>query len=140
MKLFDVNVLVNALRTEADQHPAARTAIAEARVGQEAFIILPEVASGFLRIVTSPRIFTDPEDSEFAMSALAAWCSGPGVRIREAGPGRWPVFAGLMAEHQFVGGDVHDAMLAAACLDLNAVLLTSDRGFLRFPELRVELV
>jgi toxin-antitoxin system PIN domain toxin len=140
MRLLDVNVLVNALRTESDRHQAARDLVAQAREGHEPVVVLPEVASGFLRIATSPRIFAEPEDAASALGALRAWCSGPGLRIREAGSGRWPICARLIEEHGLVGGDVHDALLAAACLEFGATLVTSDSGFARFASLRVQML
>lgn len=140
MRLLDVNVLVNALRTESAHHEAAFTFIDEARRGAEPVVILPEIAVGFLRIVTRRDLFTDPESSDSAMSALRAWCAAPSVRIREAGVGRWSRFETLMDTHHLTGGDIHDGLLAAACLDFTATLVTSDRGFTRFPGLQLELL
>lgn len=140
MKVFDVNVLVNALRTESRHHEAAYACVDAARKGREPVVILPEVAVGFLRIVTRSDLFLDPETSDDAMAALTAWSASPQVSIREASPGRWAAFQDLMATHRFVGGDIHDALLAAACIDWQATLVTSDRGFQRFEGLRVELL
>lgn len=140
MRVFDVNVLVNALRTESKHHEAAYACVDAARTGREPVVILPEVAVGFLRIVKRSDLFLDPETSDDAMTALAAWSASPQVSIREAGPGRWAAFQDLMAAHALTGGDIHDGLLAAACLDMNATLVTSDRGFGRFEGLRVELL
>lgn len=138
MKLLDVNVLVNALRTESPHHQAAFDFVASARRSAEPVVILPEVAAGFMRIVTRRDLFADPEPSSAALDALRVWCAAPSVRVREAGPGRWLHFENLMAAHELVGGDIHDALLAAACLDFRATLVTSDHGFARFPGLNVQ--
>ena len=140
MKVLDVNVLVNALRSDTAQHARAFDLLGRARAGRDPVIILTEVASGFMRIVTRPGLFAHPEDAESAMAALRAWCSGPSVRVSEAGAGRWRRFEHLMARHDLVGADVHDGLLAAACLDLGATLATFDRGFTRFEELELELL
>lgn len=140
MKLLDVNVLVDAFRPEAQGHGAASAAMELAMRGSEATVILPEVAVGFVRVVTRPGIFEDPNTPGEAMEALDAWSASPMVAIREAGPGRWPTFSGLLASGDFRGNDVHDALLAAAALDFGATLITSDRGFERFADLRIHWV
>lgn len=140
MKLLDVNVLVDAFRPDVRGHDAAFAAVERAVKGQEPTVILPEVAVGFVRVVTRPGVFADPNTPGEAMEALDAWSAAPAVAIREAGPGRWVRFAALMESRDFRGNDVHDAMLAAAALDLGATLVTSDRGFERFTDLHVQWV
>ncbi len=140
MKVLDVNVLVNAFRPDVDDHDRAFDVLAVCRASAEPSVILTEVAVGFLRIVTHRGIFRDPNTSAEAMGALAAWTSGPGVRVREAGPGRWTRFATLVSDRALVGADVHDGLLAAAAIDLGATLVTFDRGFSRFDGLALQLL
>lgn len=140
MKLLDVNVLVNAYRRDAAGHDAAFEAVARARRGREPVVILTEVAVGFVRVVTRRGVFADPSTAPEAMAALDAWCSSPVMDVREAGRGRWAVFEGIMSRYSLSGGDVHDGLLAAAALSADATLMTSDRGFLRFEGLVVELL
>ena len=140
MKLLDVNVLVDAFRPDVRGHAAAFTALDLAIRGREPILILPEVAVGFVRVVTRAGVFADPNSPGEAMDALDAWSASPAVAIREAGPGRWAAFSRLMASRDFRGNDVHDALLAAAVIDLGATLVTGDRGFERFPDLRVAWV
>lgn len=140
MKLLDINVLVNAFRSDAPQHASSFAFLSNARQGHEPIIVLPEVAVGFVRIVTRRGIFAEPDDSATAMSALTAWCSAPAVLVREAGAGRWAVFASLMEAHALNGNDVHDGLLAAAAIDMGATLVTADRGFARFAGLHLQLL
>lgn len=140
MKLLDVNVLVNAFRPDAPQHDASFDFLSSGRDGLEPIVVLPEVAVGFVRVVTHPRIFAKPDDAATAMAALDAWCTSPVMRIQEAGAGRWLAFASIMAAHSLTGNDVHDGLLAAAAIDLKATLVTADRGFTRFPELSTQLL
>lgn len=140
MKVLDVNVLVNGFRADAPGHSGAFAFLAHARRGREPIIILPEVAVGFIRLVTRRGLFIEPDDAMSAMAAIDAWCSAPPVSIQEAGSGRWKAYAELMLEHGLIGSDAHDGLLAAACLDLDATLVTSDRGFARFDRLKVQYV
>jgi predicted nucleic acid-binding protein len=60
--------------------------------------------------------------------------------MTEAGPGRWAVFEDLVQGRDFLGGDIHDALLASASIDMDATLVTADQGFARFPALRTRLI
>ena len=73
MKLLDVNVLVDAFRPDAQGHDEALAAVDLALRGQEPILILPEVAVGFVRVVTHPGVFADPNAPREAMEALDAW-------------------------------------------------------------------
>lgn len=140
MRLVDVNVLVNAFRRDAPHHPRAFEAMEHARAVSEPLVILTEVAVGFLRVVTHPRIFRDPTPGAEAIAALEAWCSPAHVSIREAGRGRWREFVRVAREYGLSGSGVHDGLLVAAAQDSSATLLTFDRGFLRYDGLRVEVL
>jgi uncharacterized protein len=140
VKLLDVNVLVAAFRPDVANHDAAAAAIAASVASRDGIVILTEVAVGFLRVVTRSGVFADPNTPEEGMTALHAWSMAPTVAVREAGAGRWRIFQQLMASHDFRGNDVHDGLLAAAALDVGASLVTSDKGFGRFEDLRVEWI
>lgn len=138
MQLLDVNVLVNAFRPDAPKHETAFAYLSAARQGTEPVIVLPEVAVGFLRVVTHRGIFTRPDTPAAAMNALASWCNSSVVSVQEAGAGRWATFESLMTQRPMTGGDVHDGLLAAAAIDMGATLVTSDQGFTRFAGLRIQ--
>ncbi len=137
---IDVNVLVYAVRPDTSHHEVALTAIEEMRHGTEPVALLPEVAVGFLRVVTNQRIFKSPESLDGAIEALNSVLASPVIRMTEAGPGRWAVFEDLVQGRDFLGGDIHDALLASASIDMDATLVTADQGFARFPALRTRLI
>lgn len=140
MLCLDFNLLVYAVRPDTSLHSVARTAIDRLRSGTEPVALLPEVAVGFLRVVTNRRIFVAPETLDDAVEALQSVLASPLIRMTEAGPGRWSIFEDLVRGQGFVGGDLHDALLASACIDMRAALVTADRGFARFKALDVRLV
>jgi len=59
----DVNILVAASRLDHPHHEPARAwledALAKSAEGHS-LAVLPMVASGFLRLVTHPRVFVEP--------------------------------------------------------------------------------
>jgi len=60
--------------------------------------------------------------------------------MREPRVSRWQGFQQLSNSVDARGPLVPDALLAATCLDWDAVFLTADRDFLRFPGIRVHLL
>ena len=56
----DVNVLVCAHRQDAPHHEKVRDLLEAARRGPEPLGLPAVVSSGFLRVVTHPRIFKEP--------------------------------------------------------------------------------
>ena len=58
MDLLDVNALVNAYRRDAPDHPAFRRYVQALCGDAQPFAVPSVVFSGFLRIVTHPRIFS----------------------------------------------------------------------------------
>ena len=137
MLCVDVNVLVDAFRPDAPDHASVRGWLDAARRGPERVIVLPEVASSFVRITTNRRIWRLPSPTADALAFVDALTRSPAVDVRHAGPRQWELLAALVTDLGLTGDDVPDAYLAAAALDLGCTFVTSDRGFARFPQLRV---
>lgn len=137
MLCADVNVLVDAFRPDAAGHEPVRAWLEGARRGAEPLALLPEVASAFVRIVSNRRIWRLPSNAPDALDFVAALRSSPAVLWQHAGPRHWELAEALIRDLGLTGDDVPDAYLAAAALDLGATFVTSDRGFARFPDLKV---
>jgi uncharacterized protein len=63
--------------------------------------------------------------------------ASPAVRLVEPGPRHWDIFRSMCARVAAAGNVVPDASLAALCVELGATWISADRGFTRFPGLRV---
>ncbi len=136
MILPDVNVLVYAHRGDAPEHARYARWLENVARGDEAFGLAELVLSGFLRVVTHPRIFIPPTPLEDALAFVK------GLRGRRTcvpvapGPRHWHVFAGLCRRVGARGNRVPDAYLAALAIESGSEWITADRGFARFPGLR----
>jgi toxin-antitoxin system PIN domain toxin len=135
VKLFDVNVLVNAYRGDADHHEPCRAAIEDAISSPAAFGLAPIVLSGFLRVVTHRRVFKTPTALTDAIEFVEALQSMPQAVIVEPGPRHWEIFAELCQEARATGDLIPDAYLAALALEAGCEIVTTDRDFARFPGL-----
>lgn len=136
MILPDVNVLVYAHRRDSPRHAEYRAWLEDELSGPAAFGLSDLVLSGFLRIVTHPRVFADPTPLDDALEFVDV------LRDREnrvpiaPGPRHWSIFRELCETAGVRGNLVPDAYLAALAIEAGAEFITTDRDFTRFPELR----
>ncbi|MBA3287235.1 MAG: type II toxin-antitoxin system VapC family toxin [Acidimicrobiia bacterium] len=138
MRCVDVNVLVCAHRPESPDHGIVQQWIERARRGPEPLAIAGIVASGFLRIVTNTRIFKDPTPLDRALESLDALYDSPAVLPLVPGERHWGLFTELRTSVRATGNLVPDCYLAALAIEHGATWVTTDRGFARFPGLRLE--
>ena len=136
MLLFDVNVLVYAHRDDTPHHKAVRSWVESIVLGDSAFAVPDLVLSGFLRVVTHPRIFSPPTPLEDALAVVEELRGQPNCVGVAPGPRHWEVFTRLCREADARGALVPDAYLAALAIESGSELVTTDRDFARFPGLR----
>lgn len=136
MILIDVNVLVYAHRADAPNHAAFRSWLAAVVAGDEAFGMSDLVLSGFVRIVTHPRIFDPPSELSDALAFCRDLRRQPNCVRVEPGPRHWEIFVRLCREHGAKGNLVADAYLAALALESGSEWITTDRDYARFAPLR----
>jgi toxin-antitoxin system PIN domain toxin len=134
--LPDVNVLVYAHHARAENHTAYRSRWESIVNGDAAFAIADIVLSGFVRVVTHPKIFDLPMSVNDALTASEAIRARPNCTIVSPSDRHWPIFTDLCRRTAAKGNRVPDAFLAALAIDSGSELITADRGFARYPGLR----
>ncbi len=136
MILPDVNILVYAFRADAPEHRVYADWLNRA-VHTEPVGVSDAVLSGFVRIVTHPRITTDPAPAALAVEFTRRLVAAPRTRWLSQGALVWDRLGTLtQADPGIRGNLVPDAYLAALCLANGARLATRDRGFARFEGLQ----
>ena len=136
MLCVDVNVLVYAHRADLPEHPRYRELLDRLANGDEPLGLPDLTLSGFLRVVTSRRIFAAPTSPEEAWAAVDALVQAPAAVTVKAGERHSSVFRQLCTDITARGDDIPDAYLAAYAVENNATWLSADRGFARFERLR----
>ena len=136
MRCVDVNVLVHAHRADLPEHRDYRALLEQLANAEEPLAIPDLVLSGFSRVVTNRRIFTEPSTAEQAWAFVDDLIAAPAALRLQPGGRHWSVFRGLCADIDARGSDVPDAYLAAYALENGAQWLSADRGFARFRRLR----
>ncbi len=136
MVLPDVNVLVAAYRDDVPEHTSCRGWLEDVLEGDEAYALSDLVLSGFLRIVTHPRVFTLPSPAKEALDFTRAIREQPHCVPVSPGPRHWEIFSRLCLGAETRGNLVPDAYLAALAIESGCEWITLDRDFARFSGLR----
>jgi toxin-antitoxin system PIN domain toxin len=136
MLLPDVNVLVYAHRRDVPDHERYRDWLAHVVNGDEAFAVADLVLSGFIRVVTHPRVFDPPSAISDALAFAETLRDRPNCVLVAPGPRHWGLFVSLCRGAGAKGNLVPDAYLAAMAIESGCEWITTDRGFARFPGLR----
>ena len=125
-----------AARADAADHERYHAWLAEALGSDEPFGVASIVLSGFIRVVTHPRVFEAPTPISTALEFVEAIRRSPNAVPIEPGPRHFDLFARLCLEAGAKGNLVADAYLAALAIESGCEWVTTDRDFARFPGLR----
>ena len=136
MKLADVNLLVYAYDQGSPQHPRARDWLRERLSGGETFAFAWVVLLAFVRLVTNPRVFTDPMSMGEALDLVDAWLAQPCATVLHPGDRHATLLRQLLEPFGTAGNLTTDAHLAALAIEHGAELCSADADFSRFPGLR----
>ncbi len=137
MIAVDTNLLVYAHRRDSPWHQAALARISELAEGARWAIPWPCLHELY-GIVTHPRIYRPPSTFRQATHQIELWLASPSLTLLGETVDAWSTLRDLLETGQVVGPVVHDARIAALCLQHGVSELWScDRDFSRFPALRV---
>ena len=134
----DTNVLVSALRQNHPNHPTAASVLVDLATAPAAWAIPWPCIHEFLSITTNPRIFSPIASEAQALEQLGVWCDSPSVRLIGESPKHLATLAAVLAGSGVIGTRIHDARIAAICIDHGVTqFLSADRDFKAFLGLRV---
>lgn len=137
MIAIDTNILVYAHRKEPPFHDRGLAIVKAVAEANEPWAIPWPCIHEFLATVTNPRAFREPTQTGVAFEQIGELGRSGNLVLLGEEPGYWEILERVARERDIHGGKFHDARIAALCL-LHHVdeLLTADRDFSRFPELK----
>lgn len=94
------------------------------------------VLSGFVRVVTHPRVFRSPTPTRRALEFAEMLRDQPNSVPVRPGPRHWEIFTTLCRTAGVKGNLVPDAYLAALAIESGSEWISTDRDYARFPGLR----
>jgi hypothetical protein len=134
----DTNILVYAFRESSPFHMAALSCLKRLAEGSHSWAVPWPCVHEFVAIVTHPRIPPAPAKLVDALAAVEAWMSSPSVVLLCESPAHWSTLKDLLESSQVQGPVVHDARVAALCVQHGVrELWSADRDFGRFAGLTV---
>lgn len=136
MLLTDVNVLVYAHREDAVDHLRYREWLEGVLGSDSAYGVSDLVLSGFVRIVTHPKIFREPTLLERALTFAGEIRDRPHAVTVAPGPRHWEIFTRYCREGGVKGSLITDAYFAALALESGCEWITTDRDYARFAGLK----
>ena len=138
MIAVDTNVLVHAHRIDSPFFARASEQVATLAESGSAWAIPWPCVHEFYNIVTNPRIYKPASTFSEATNQISAWMKSPSLVLIHEATTHWATLQRLIQAAKLVGGQIHDARIAAICLDHGVrELLSADRDFNRFPSLTV---
>ena len=137
MIALDTNVLVYARRGEVPEHDQASRVLRQFAEGTEPWALPWPCVYEFLRVVTHPCVSDPPTKPEVALEDLASLLRSPSVVLLGQGPDHFRYLFDATVAGRAFGNLVHDAHIAALCMEHGVdELWTRDRDFRRFEGLR----
>ena len=138
MIAVDTNLLVYAHRRESTFHGEARQAIAGLAASSTAWAIPWPCVHEFLGVVTNARAFKPASTISQAGAQLTDWFGSSSLVLLHEGARHWATLHALLVAGRVIGGQVHDARIAAICIEHGVQeFWSADRDFNRFPTLTV---
>lgn len=136
MKLLDVNVLLAAHRDDHPHFELGRGWIEQVVSARAPFAVTDLVAGSFLRVATNRRIFSIPTPVADAFDYLRALRGQPAHVDVRPGPNHLILLEQVCRDADIAGDLVPDAQLATIAIEYDCELVSFDRDFARFAELR----
>jgi uncharacterized protein len=136
LTLIDINVLVYAHRRESPRHVEFLAWLTSLAESESPFGVPDETLSGFLRLATNPAVFASPSTPAEALQFVEEIRSASSYRRVVPGPRHWALFTWFIRTLNAKANTIPDAWLAALALEQDLELITTDRGFARFPGVR----
>lgn len=135
MIVLDTNILVYAHIPDFPQHhKVGKWLESTLSDGGDSIGLVWQAISGFLRIITNPRIFDEPRPMDFARACIDDLLSHPLVHQVHTTEKHWKIYSKLVTELNIIGDVVTDAHIAAIAVEHKAAVATTDKDFRRFSD------
>ena len=136
MIAIDTNILIYAHREDFPQHRAAKAALNELHMSQKNWGIPVVCIHEFLSQVTGFRAPYTATPVATAFMQLRVWMESETLTLLAPTEQHVDVLEKVVTQGQARGGQIHDARIAAICLEHGVrELWTADRDFARFAQL-----
>src|SRR5688572_25618242 len=135
----DTNLLVYAHREDSPFHEVAKKLIEELRSQTGPWGIPWPCIHEVIAVMTNPKAFKEPTSLSDAFGFIETLLASRSLHLLSEGPGYYEKLRLLASAARLTGGRIHDARIAALCLNHGVrELWSADRDFSKFPQLKVK--
>lgn len=138
MRLIDTDVLIIAVNDGDDRHAAVKAYLERLLNSDEGVLIATASIVGFIRTVTRLIKGLPGLPVGVAFELVDDWLRRSTVQIPTPDARHFSRVRELLEQSGAGGKHVDDAHLAALALQYRATIVSFDRGFVRFPEIKWE--
>ena len=139
MILPDVNTLLYAVNSDCEQHELALEALSEGFADTRGVGFAWVSLLAFLRLGTRSGIFPQPLSIDDALNVMRNWLRHPQSQIVHPGEKHEEILGRLLKAVGVAGNLTTDAHLAALAIEHGATILSFDRDFARFADVKWKL-
>ena len=138
MRSVDSHILVNAYAADSPWHDASAALMDSLAASGAPWALAWPCIQEFFGTVTRRSRFPHAPAPVAALDQIEAWLSSPSLILLSESRNHWATLSRLLRDRDITGPMVHDAKIAAICLDHGVdEFVTFDRDFSKFPELKV---
>lgn len=132
MILPDLNLLIYAYNLNAPEHLAAKTWWEDVMTRGEPVGMPVNVALGFVRLMTNPKVLQPPLPLNEALDEVCRWLAAANVTLLDITSRHWNELETI----GWSGPDLSDAYLAALAIEHGCELHSNDSDFSKCPGLQ----
>ena len=136
MIIPDINLLVYSYNSDGPFHEDAKDWWEHCLSNPGAVGLPWTVILGFVRIMSSNAVFSNPMEPRDAISEVQLWLACPQTQIVNPGPRHLEILTDIMGAARASGRLTTDAHLAALAIETQSELHSNDGDFARFRGLR----
>lgn len=137
MIAVDTNILIYAHRQDSPWHQQAKSCLRLLAEGNSVWAIAWPSIHEFMSITTHRKVYVPASTIEEAIRQVEHWMGSPRLALLAEHSGHWGYLKDLARAGKLSGGKIHDARIAAICLQHGvSELWTADRDFSLFPALK----
>ncbi|MDH3814742.1 MAG: type II toxin-antitoxin system VapC family toxin [Acidobacteriota bacterium] len=136
MIIPDINLLVYSYNSDGPFHEDAKDWWEHCLSNPGAVGLPWTVILGFVRIMSSNAVFSNPMETRDAISEVQLWLACPQTQIVTPGPRHLEILTDIMGAARASGRLTTDAHLAALAIETQSELHSNDVDFARFRGLR----
>lgn len=132
MILPDLNLLIYAYNLNAPDHPVAKAWWEDLMTRGEPIGMPVNVALGFVRLMTNPKVLQPPLPLSEALDEVRRWLGAGNVSLLDITSRHWTELETI----GWSGPDLSDAHLAALAIEHGCELHSNDSDFSKCPGLQ----